>query len=41
MRNCISKQRVIIDLQGCYSLMKTHKANLRVGMNNKDGLIVH
>ena len=41
MKNYISQQRNIIDSQGCYCLMKTYRANLRVEMNNKDNLIMH
>ena len=39
MKHCSSKQMDIIDWQRCYNVMKTHRAKLRVDLNNKDGLI--
>ena len=41
MKNNNSKQRNRIDLQRRSDVIKTHRAKLRVDMNNKDDLIVH
>ena len=40
-KNYISKPRDIINSQRYYNVRKTHKINVRVDMNNKDGLIMH
>ena len=39
--NNINKRRDRIDSQVCHNLMKTHRTQLRVVMNNKDGSIMH
>ena len=40
-KNNTNKQWDIIDSQGCNTVMKTHRANLRVEMNNQDSFIMH